>query len=92
MLQPVSSASGAYSRFVRPGLGGQEQVPQPAVLGQLLELLDDWRNGVVVAPLLVPVRVVVLLGGEHEFRHEVGEPLVVVLCLGRQREVHAATI
>ena len=48
MLQPDSSASGAYSRLVSPETRGQEQVPQPALLGQLLELLDDRRHGVVV--------------------------------------------
>ena len=42
-LRPEISASGAYSRLDRPGAErrvGQEQVPQPAVAGLLLQVLD----------------------------------------------------
>ena len=74
----------------QPRLGGQEQVPQPALLGQRLELLDDRRHRVVVGARLVAVAVVFLLGGEDELGHESGQPLVVVLRLGRHREVHAS--
>src|SRR5206468_762264 len=55
---------------------------------QLLELLDHRRHRVILRTLLLPVPLVLRFGGEHELRHEVGEPIVVVLTLGRHREVH----
>ena len=58
MLQPVSSASGEYSRLVRPDSDGQEQVPQPLLLGQHLQFLDHRRNGEITGPGLRPVLVV----------------------------------
>ena len=70
----------------------QEQVPQAALLGQDLQFLDDRRDGVVVGPRLGPVLVVGRLGGEDEFRHERRQAFVVVLRLGRHREVHVATL
>ena len=48
LLQPESSASGAYSSWVSPDSDGQEEVPQPALAGLRLELLDHRRHGVVV--------------------------------------------
>ena len=92
MLQPVSSASGAYSRFVRPETRRQEQVPQAALLGQRLELLDHRRDRVVVGARRTPVLVVGGLGGEDEFRHEGRKAFVVILSLCRHREVHVATL
>ncbi len=53
-LRPMISASGAYSRFVRPGAGAGvrvKEVPQAALSGLDLELLDDRRLEVRVAGL-----------------------------------------
>ena len=51
-LQPVSSASGGVLQLGQPGLGRQEEVPQPLLLGRGLELLDHRRDRVVVVVAL----------------------------------------
>ena len=85
-LRPMISASGAYSRFVRPGATAGvrvEQVPQAALSRLRLELLDDRRLEVRVAGL-THLLVVDRLGRVDVRLHEV-EQLGLQL-LGRVRK------
>ena len=70
LLQPDSSAIGAYSSWVSPDSAGQEQVPETPLPGLLLQLLDDRRYVVTLGARLPAVGVVRRFGRQHAIAHE----------------------
>ena len=67
-LQPVSSASGAYSRLVSPDSAGRNRFHRPAAFGLDLQFLDDRRNGVIVRAGFVAVACRIRLRPERHNR------------------------
>ena len=70
LLQPESSAIGAYSSWVSPDSAGRNRFHRPWALRLLLQLLDDGRDGVVVGPGAVPGGEVLRLGRQDVVAHE----------------------
>ncbi len=73
----------------RVALARQEEVPQPALAGLGLQLVEDRRERVAPVRLRAQPRLVHRLGGVDRVVHEGLEPAEIVRCLGAESEVHA---